>query len=153
MRFAGSLRPSFTPRLHVQNGPVTARWDHPGVRRTRFLAATAVVAAALAAGSPAWAGPGKGNEHGNGRDSHGSGPSAPVTPGRVGVQGVVQAVSATSVLVRLLDGTTVTVQAGRGVVVIVDGRPSRLTAVHPGYVLVSITKTGRETTLRFVRPT
>jgi hypothetical protein len=128
------------------------------LRLPALLAAAAVGALALAA--PGLADPGgngkgkaKGNPH-----LHLQSPSASTAPSvtspvaSASVQGVVQAVWSTGALVRLLDGRTVNISLGRDTVVVVDGHPSRLAAVKPGYVLLGIMRSGNATVLRFVKP-
>jgi len=122
-----------------------------------FRTRLAVVAAAALGAALVAAGPSLGDSGGNGNGKASGNPhvqgSPTPTPAAASVQGVVQSVSSTGALVRLLDGSTVNLLLGRDTQVVVDGRPSRLNAVRPGYVLVGVVKSGRTTVLRFVRPT
>jgi hypothetical protein len=51
-------------------------------------------------------------------------------------QGVVQSLAGRTVVVRALDGSTVTVPVGPGTRVLVDGKLSALAAVKPGFVAI-----------------
>lgn len=99
--------------------------------------------------SPALADRGKssGNNTPSG-NSHSGNSSAPVS-----VQGVVQAVSGSAVVVRQLDGSVVSVGIDRGTKVTVNGRQGRIGDVKPGFVLLTTVRSGQPaTTLRFLRP-
>jgi hypothetical protein len=116
----------------------------------------ATVAAAAAFAALAAAGPSLGDSGGNGNGqgrSQGNPHVQSPAPVAASVQGVVQSVWSTGALVKLLDGSTVTVALGKDTQVVVDGRPSKLSAVRPGYVLVGVARSGHTTILRFVRPT
>jgi len=68
------------------------------------------------------------------------------------VQGVVQSVTPSTVVVRELDGTIVGVPISGRTKVTVDGKPARIGDVKPGYVLVATWKAGQPApTLRFLR--
>lgn len=120
----------------------------------------ATLAAAAAGAALVAAGPSLGDSGGSGHgkpaaNTHAQTPDPGKTTSSTpaSVQGVVQSVSSTGALVRLLDGSTVNLLLGKDTQVIVDGKPSKLNAVRPGYVLVAVAKSGRTTVLRFVRPT
>lgn len=71
----------------------------------------------------------------------------------VSVQGVVQAVSGSAVVVRQLDGSLVSVGIDRKTKVIVDGHPGKIGDVKPGFVLLTTVKSGQPAAnLRFLRP-
>jgi hypothetical protein len=111
------------------------------------IVAAAATFAAFAAAGPSLADPGgSGKRTGN---PHLQSP-APVA---ASVQGVVQSVWSTGALVKLLDGSTVNLLLSKDTQVVVDGKPSKLSAVRPGYVLVGVARSGHTTVLRFVRPT
>jgi hypothetical protein len=57
--------------------------------------------------------------------------------------GIVQAVRAHAVVVRLLDGRTLVVPVGPRTVVVVNGASSSLTAVRPGFVVSYTGRAGR----------
>lgn len=74
-----------------------------------------------------------------------NGGSAPAT-------GVVQSVSDRGIVLRELDGTTVSVAAGNGTTVTIDGAPASLAEVRPGYVVeVEWAADGSAASLAFVR--
>jgi hypothetical protein len=113
-----------------------------------------LVAASLAAAALAFAAPSLAN---NGKSSLRSGPPTTTVslPGNatVSVQGVVQSVGGSAVVVRQLDGSTVSVVIGRNARVTVDGRPGKISDVKPGFVLVTTVKAGQPASaLRFLRP-
>jgi hypothetical protein len=113
----------------------------PSVTKTVLAASLAVVALVLA--SPSYADRGK--------PSPKSEPTAATAT--VPVQGVVQSVSGSAVVVRQLDGSTVSIGIGRTTHITVDGRPTRIGDVKPGYVLVTTVKAGQAaSTMRFLRP-
>jgi hypothetical protein len=91
------------------------------------LAAAALAAFALAA-APAWA------ASGGARPSAGQALAARLGPIRSG-NGIVQAVRAHAVVVRLLDGRRLVVPVGPRTVVVVNGLRSSLAAVQPGFVV------------------
>ncbi len=67
-------------------------------------------------------------------------------------EGVVQSVSTKAVVVRQLDGTTLTVPTDSRTVVFIDGRRAGLGDVEPGYVLAASWIPGKPVTvLRFLR--
>jgi hypothetical protein len=69
------------------------------------------------------------------------------------VQGVVQAVSASTVLVKQLDGSAVIVPIDRRTQVYVNGRSAAWGDVKPGFVLIASWQAGKPATaLRFLRP-
>jgi hypothetical protein len=71
----------------------------------------------------------------------------------VHVQGVVQSLSGSTVVVRQLDGTTVSVGISRATRITIDGRSGKISDVKPGFVLVTIVKAGQPiSTMRFLRP-
>ena len=114
----------------------------------------AIVAAAATFAAFAAAGPSLADHGGSGNGKTTGNPHLQ-SPGPVAasVQGVVQSVWSTGALVRLLDGSTVNLLLSKDTQVVVDGKPSKLNAVRPGYVLVGVARSGHTTVLRFVRPT
>jgi hypothetical protein len=136
----------------VENRPVTARREDLHVTFWRIVRrATPVAVAALVFAAPALA------SHGGTSSGSSSGSSttttAVPTSGTLGVQGVVQSVSASAVSVRLLDGTPSSVPYDKKTEVLVNGKTGRITDVRPGFVLVASWKAGKQATmLRFVRP-
>ena len=69
------------------------------------------------------------------------------------VQGVVQSLNGSAVVVRQLDGSTVTVGINRSTRITIDGRPGKITDVKPGFVLVTTVKAGQPaSTIRLLRP-
>jgi hypothetical protein len=69
------------------------------------------------------------------------------------VQGVVQAVGASAVVVRQLDGSVVSVGVDRRTKVTIDGKGGKIGDVKPGFVLLTTVKGGQPaSTLRFLRP-
>jgi hypothetical protein len=111
----------------------------------RAVLAAIVLAAGVAAGSPAAAAPPAG------RGPHGNGSPHGPPPGHGGGertdQGVVQSVSGSTVVIRALDGSTLSVPVGPGTRVLVDGRLAAPDGIAPGDVAV-VTWNGR-TTQRF----
>jgi hypothetical protein len=86
---------------------------------------------------------------------HGPSKSPTVTHGNAttSVQGVVQSVSGSAVVVRQLDGSAVSVAIDRGTKITVNGRPGKINDVKPGFVLVTTVKAGQPApVLRFLRP-
>lgn len=102
------------------------------------------VSAALAAGAPAGAAPPNGNPSSSG--SHTPTTSKP-PQSRGGPQqtdqGVVQSVTANEVVLKALDGSSVTVPVDGGTRVLVDGKVGTLQAVKPGFVAVATWKAGK----------
>ena len=69
------------------------------------------------------------------------------------MQGVVQAVFSSTVLVKQLDGTAVVVPVDRRTQVLVNGRQAQWSEVKPGFVLIASWQSGRAASLlRFLRP-
>jgi hypothetical protein len=103
-----------------------------------------VLAAALAAAVPAVAAPPSGNPSSN-RPAQTTNPSKPPQShgGQETDQGVVQSVSATEVVLKALDGSSVTVPVDAATRVLVDGKLSSLQNVEPGFVAVSKWKSGK----------
>jgi hypothetical protein len=109
----------------------------------KTLLGVSLAAAVLAFAAPSYADRGK-------PTTTGGPPAASAT---VPVQGVVQSVSGSVVVVRQLDGTTVSVGISRSAHVTVDGHSAKVTDVKPGFVLVTSVKAGQAaSTLRFLRP-
>jgi hypothetical protein len=113
------------------------------------LAATAALAAAqpvLAShgrgGGPNAPPPGRSAAHGNGFNPGANHQNSAGVPSE-SVRGVVQSLSATAVVLKQLDGSTVSVPVDRHTRVFVDGRPAELTDVKPGDVLVASWSAGR----------
>jgi hypothetical protein len=107
----------------------------------RTLIAAFSAAVALGVAAPALA------DHGH---SPGTGTT---TTTAVSVQGVVQAVSSSVVMVRQLDGSSVSIAIDHGTKVTINGHPASIAAVKPGFVLVSTVKPGQPaSSLRFLRP-
>jgi hypothetical protein len=138
----------FTRHLHAENRPVIAVCDHSRVA----VGSKMVIAAILAAISLAFAAPALA--------SNGKGPVKSTTTTTVSqsgsvvhVQGVVQSVSASAVVVRQLDGSAVSVAIDRQTRITIGARPGRIGDVKPGFVLVTTVKAGQPaSTLRFLRP-
>src|SRR5262245_23899862 len=111
--------------------PMTAR----GSRGVGLVVALVALALAVTA-APAW-----GASGGALAKPHKPGAARP-GPIRTG-NGIVQAVRAHAVVVRLLDGRTVVVPVGARTVVLVDGARSSLSAVTPGFVVSFTGRSGR----------
>jgi hypothetical protein len=80
-------------------------------------------------------------------------PFTPPAGQTVSVQGVVQSVSSSTVLVKQLDGSAVVVPIDRTTQIFVNGKPAHATDVKRGYVLIASFQAGRPASvLRFVRP-
>jgi hypothetical protein len=84
-------------------------------------------------------------------------PTTTVAPASVGgsasVEGVVQAVFASTVLVKQLDGNAIVVPVDRRTQVLVNGRQAQWSDVKPGFVLIASWQPGRPAALlRFLRP-
>jgi len=113
-------------------------------RAAKLLPCGFALAAALAAGSPAGAAPPNGSPSSN-RPNQQTNPSKP--PASHGAQetqqGVVQSVSATEIVLKALDGSSVTVPVDTATRVLVDGRLASLHDVKPGFVAVAKWKTGK----------
>ena len=80
---------------------------------------------------------------------------APLTPpgALVSVQGVVQSVSASTVLVKQLDGSAVIVPVDKTTQLFVNGKPAHIGDVKRGFVLIGSFQAGRPASvLRFTRP-
>jgi hypothetical protein len=120
--------------------------DHAGVTLgLKPLAAGTLAAVSLVFAAPALANNGKGPDR--------STTTTPNPSGVVNVQGVVQSVSISAVIVRQLDGSTVSVAIDRRTKITIGGRPGKITDVKPGFVLVTTVKAGQPaSTLRFLRP-
>jgi len=97
-----------------------------------WLIRIAVLAAALAltAGPAAAAGPSGGAD-------------AAAARGRETHRGIVRVVSANAVVLKELDGSTVTVPVDAKTRVLVDGKPASLDDVKPGFVAVATWQAGR----------
>ena len=138
---------AFTRRLHPENRPLIAICDHGRVTvGSKALIAAVLAAVSLGSAAPVFA-------------AHGRLSKAPigttVTRGNatINVQGVVQSVSGSAVLVRQLDGSTVTVAIDRGTKISVNSRFGKISDVKPGFVLVTTVKAGQPASvLRFLRP-
>jgi len=81
--------------------------------------------------------------------------TAPLTPpgALVSVQGVVQSVSASTVLVKQLDGSAVIVPVDKTTQFYVNGKPAHIGDVKRGFVLIGTFQSGRPASvLRFTRP-
>src|SRR5215469_6495088 len=125
---------AFTCCLQRENRPVIAIWDHGCVTvGSKALVPAVIAAVSLFVVSPALA-------------DHGKSPVKNTPPGHsassrsggqtVSVQGVVQAVSGSAVVVRQLDGTVVSVGIDRKTKVVIDGRNGKIADVRPGFVLM-----------------
>jgi hypothetical protein len=126
----------FTRRLHAENRPVIALCDHPRVTVDTKTALAAILAGAcFAFAAPALAENGKGPVKGT--------TTAVPHPGPVKVQGVVQSVSASTVVVRQLDGSAVSVAIDRRTKITIAGHPGKIGDVKPGFVLVITVKAGQ----------
>jgi hypothetical protein len=115
--------------------------------RPRILALCASSAAALfVAAAPAVADPGHGRQ--------GTTATTVSSPGSaLAVQGVVQSVSASAVLVKQLDGSAVIVPVDRRTQVFVNGKTAGWGDVKPGFVLIASWQAGRPASaLHFLRP-
>jgi hypothetical protein len=145
---------SFTFRLQLENRPVTANCDHVAMRgRTNVLRpsglAACVAAATLACSAPALAA----SPHSSKTPTTTTTSLTPPSGPSVSVQGVVQSVSSSTVLVKQLDGSAVVVPIDRTTQIFVNGKPARVSDVKRGYVLIASFQAGRPASvLRFVRP-
>jgi hypothetical protein len=108
-----------------------------------------LAALGLAFAAPSYADHGKSSQKNDG-------PATTVTYSgntTVSVQGIVQSLSGSAVVVRQLDGSTVSVGVSRSTRITVDGRPGKISDVKPGFVLVTTVKAGQAaSTMRFLRP-
>lgn len=117
-----------------------------GVRKRllRGLSAVLVLTAALAAGPPAGAAPPSGTQSSKPAQSQGNPSKPPQGHGPQETdQGVVQSVSASEVVLKTLDGSSVTVPVDGSTRVLVDGKLGTLQAVKPGFVAVAKWKAGK----------
>lgn len=117
-----------------------------GVRKRllRGLPAVLVLIAALAAGPPAGAAPPSGTQSSKPAQSQGNPSKPPQGHGPQETdQGVVQSVSASEVVLKTLDGSSVTVPVDGSTRVLVDGKLGTLQAVKPGFVAVAKWKAGK----------
>ena len=113
--------------------------------RSKALVASVLAAVPLGFAAPVFA------AHGPSKDSS----TVTVAHGNatINVQGVVQSVSGSAVVVRQLDGSAVSVAIDRGTKITVNGRPGKINDVKPGFVLVTTVKAGQPApVLRFLRP-
>ena len=76
-------------------------------------------------------------------------PAAAAVRGPTTDRGIVQSVSSTQVVLRPLDGSTITLAVGPHTVVLLNGRPSALSALEPGFS-AAVTHNGSRPA-RFVR--
>ena len=150
----------FTSRLHGENHPVIANWDDvpvmgKGIGSRRTAVAALMAAFALVGPTAAFADGQKAQSQSQGNRN---GPVVTTTAAAPGssqaAQGVVQSVGSTTVVVKQLDGSTVTVPVDRKTTqVFVNNKHSQWTDVKPGYVLSATWKAGKPApTLRFSRP-
>jgi len=113
----------------------------------KTLVLASLAAAALAVAAPSYADRGKSSQNG--------GAATPVSHfgnATVSVQGVVQSVGGSTVIVRQLDGSLVSIGIGKSTHITVDGHPGKISDVKPGFVLVTTVKAGQPvSTLRFLR--
>ena len=147
----------FTSRLHGENHPVIANRDDvpvmgKGIGSRRTAVAALMAAFALVGPTAAFAD----GQKSQSRD-HRNGPVVTTTtaaPGSSqGAQGVVQSVGSTSVVVKQLDGSVVTVPVDRRTTRSSSTQHAQWTDVKPGYVLSATWKAGKSApTLRFSRP-
>jgi hypothetical protein len=137
----------FTRRLHRENAPVIADWNDSEVTvRSKTLVVSCLAVAALAFAAPSYA------DHGKSSSKNGPPTTSVSGNATVSVQGVVQSVGS-AVVVKQLDGSTVSVGISRNTRITVDGRPGKISDVKPGFVLVTTVKAGQPTSaLRFFRP-
>jgi hypothetical protein len=161
----------FTTRLQLENPPVIAGWNDLSVRgrgNLRLVVLAATMAAMLVGAGLAGADRGRSrnqNQQGtqqaptttvapsSGGGSASRNGSAPGQGGSSSVQGVVQAIFSSTVLVKQLDGTAVVVPVDRHTQVFVNGRPAQWSDVKPGFVLIASWQAGRPPALlRFLRP-
>jgi hypothetical protein len=129
---------AFTSRLREENRPVIARWDDAEVIRLRGAAVAALVLALAPAAAADHGGPAKGKP--DTKPAHGQ-PAAPQQAGSA--NGIVQSASARAVVVRQLDGSTVSVPVAPSTRVFVDGGRASLADVGAGYVATASWKAGK----------
>jgi hypothetical protein len=162
----------------VENAPVIAASDDPSMTRRHRPRHSVTLAVLLLAGSlvmgatPVFARLPRGDLHvvaprgaeplARGRRGPGTrlapGPTVAVatattttTQGAQTSEGVVQSISPRAVVLRELDGTTVTLEVGPQTVVLIDGNPGALWQVRPGYVVEASSLGGTATQLSFVK--
>jgi hypothetical protein len=104
------------------------------------VAAAAVLAIAALAAAPGQAG----------ASPNGSSAKSPATAGNAlhgeqTTQGVVQSVSAKAVVLKTLDGSTVTIPVDARTRVLINGKPALLREIKPGFVVSAQWKPGRAT--------
>jgi hypothetical protein len=122
------------------------RWGSPyGLLRTAQVAVALVsILLVLAAAGQAAAASGRGPVD---RSTSATAGPAKERPGPRGHRqtrrGIVQAVSARTVVLRQLDGTTLTVPVDARTRVLVDGRRAQLADVKPGFVAVAVLTAGK----------
>jgi hypothetical protein len=108
------------------------------------LPVVVAVSVALAAGAPAGAAPPNGNPSSSNAHTPTNPSKPPQSHGPQQTdQGVVQSVSATEVVLKALDGSSVTVPVDGSTRVLVDGKVGTLQAVKPGFVAVATWKPGK----------
>jgi hypothetical protein len=110
------------------------RWGLPGI---------VAVSVALAAGAPAGAAPPNGNPSNSSHTPTNAAKPPQAHGPQQTDQGVVQSVSATEVVLKALDGSSVTVPVDGSTRVLVDGKVGTLQAVKPGFVAVATWKPGK----------
>jgi hypothetical protein len=128
----------FTSRLREENRPVIARWNDSVVILRGAAVAALVLALAPATALAAHGDPGKGKPDAG--QAHGQ-PASAQPAGSA--NGIVQSVSARAVVVRELDGSTVTVPVAGSTRIFVDGGHASLADVGPGFVASASWKAGR----------
>lgn len=116
-------------------------WGHRRLHRT---ICSAFVVAAVAAGAAAPGQAARGDDPGTGHGKPQAAKNATLH-GNQTVQGVVQSVSPRSIVLRLLDGSGVTIPVDVNTHVVVDGRPAALADVKPGFVAAATVKDGKPT--------
>jgi hypothetical protein len=120
---------------------------------SKILVVASLAALGLAFAAPSYADHGKSSQKSdspNSSVSHSGNTSVSV---QGVVQGVVQSLNGSGVVVRQLDGSYVNVGLSRNTRITVDGRPGKISDVKPGYVLVTTVKAGQPaSTMRFLRP-
>jgi hypothetical protein len=111
---------------------------------TRSAVASIVLGVALAAATPAWATRPVTNPAGK---PTGGNPNQPApSPGHAAQetdQGVIQSLNGSTVLVKALDGSTLTVPVSQATHILVDGKVGTLADVKPGDVAVVRWKVGK----------
>ena len=149
----------FTSRLHGENHPVIANWDDvpvmgKGIGSRRTAVAALMAAFALVGPTAAFADGHKSQSQTHHRNEPVVTTTTAAPGSSQGAQGVVQSVGSTSVVVKQLDGSAVTVPVDRRTTqVFVNNKHAQWTDVKPGYVLSATWKAGKPApTLRFSRP-